>query len=425
MGRGSKLSLTIVVIVASLLLGVAGAVAQQVTLTLMGGTQENIQAMLPIFEEMHPHIKVEYIPIIEGDHNERVLLQIAAGAAPDVFLLDIPYVQVFHDQDLLLDLRTLAQRYDVPLDMYPDYVLDIFTRDGKVYALPKGFTPIVMLYNKQMFRERGVAEPQRGWTWAEFVQSARALTQDRDGDGEIDVYGVASPTWVGYTIPLMWAYGADFLSPDGTTAMGYTNGPATMDFFQDLQALQLGGLSPGPGVSGATLSAHRAAMGLSGHWGMFSLRNQLDSGEFEVGVMHLPQGPYAEVPETIIYSTGWAISKETKHVEAAIQLMNFLAGPIYMRMEALETLLEIPGHMDLIEELLATDQYNVEQEFVYAGQFGRKPWPTVLSGFGSVENSTLANAVNEIWEGAPVGPTLETAAHGIQTWLNEYFAGRR
>ena len=130
--------------------------------------------------------------------------------------------------------------------MYPDYVLDIFTRDGKVYALPKGFTPIVMLYNKQMFREHGVTEPQRGWTWAEFVQSARALTQDRDGDGEIDVYGVASPTWVGYTIPLMWAYGADFLSPDGTTAMGYTNGPATMDFFQDLQALQTRGALPWP-----------------------------------------------------------------------------------------------------------------------------------------------------------------------------------
>src|SRR5690606_12102843 len=112
----------------------------------------------------------------------------------------------FHDQDLLLDLRTLASRYDVPLDMYPDYVLDIFSRDGKVYALPKGFTPIIMLYNKGMFQERGLAFPERGWTWDDLIANARALTQDRNGDGITDIYGITAPTWVGYTIPMMWAY---------------------------------------------------------------------------------------------------------------------------------------------------------------------------------------------------------------------------
>mgnify|MGYP001236302858 FL=1 len=402
----------------------SGVFAQQVTITLMGGTQENIREMLPVFHEMYPHINVEYRPILEGDHNEQVLLQIAAGTSPDVFLLDIPYVQVFHERDLLYDLRDLATRHDVPLDMYPEYVLDIFTREGKTYALPKGFTPVVTFYNRQMFAERGVAEPTRRWTWNDHVEIARKLTVDRTGDGQPDVYGTLFSTWVGYVIPMMWSWGTDFLSPDGSTASGYVNSVRTAEFFEFIQDWQTSGIAPPPGVPGS-LSAGSVAMTPSGHWGMFSLRERLDAGEFDLGVIHLPIGPYADDPTTVIYSTGWAISKDTQHLEEAILLMNFLAGPIYMRKEALETLVEIPGHSDLIRELLETDPYNVEDEFVYAAQFGRAPWTTRFAGFSNAEAEYLAPAVEAIWQGAAVGPELEKAALGLDTWLAEHAAGRR
>lgn len=40
---------------------------------------------------------------------------------------------------------------------YFQQALDIFGRPGKVFGLPKGFTPIVMYYNKPHFNDSGVA----------------------------------------------------------------------------------------------------------------------------------------------------------------------------------------------------------------------------------------------------------------------------
>ena len=80
--------------------------------------------------------------------------------------------------------------------------------------------------------------------------------------------------------------------PTAPRPWGTPMAPPTMDFFQDLDRPTCNGGSPlAPALRSHALSPQGRHGGLSGRRGMFSRRNQLDSGEFEVGVMHLPQGP--------------------------------------------------------------------------------------------------------------------------------------
>lgn len=55
-----------------------------------------------------------------------------------------------------------------------------FVRDGKQYAQPLIYSPVILCYNKDHFRERNVTEPDSGWTWQDVKEAARRLSLGPD-----------------------------------------------------------------------------------------------------------------------------------------------------------------------------------------------------------------------------------------------------
>ncbi len=80
--------------------------------------------------------------------------------------------------------------------------------EGHLWGVPHGLNSIAMVYNKDIFDERGIAYPTEDWTWQEMLDMAKELTFDRDGDGTTDVYGInyASNITQGW-LPFMAAVG--------------------------------------------------------------------------------------------------------------------------------------------------------------------------------------------------------------------------
>lgn len=396
------------------------AAAEQVTITLWGGVEENIRQMIPVFEARNPHIKVEYTPGVGG--HESLFVQMAAGTAPDVFLADIPWVENYHRDNLALDLASVAHRLDVPLDKYPPHVLSIFSREGRVYALPKGFTPVAAYYRKDIFDGRGVAYPEENWTWNDHLELARRLTYDADGDGTPDIWGTYMHTWVPFIEAKMYSYGTDLFNPTGTQASGYINSPRTVEFFEMIMSWVSFGITPPPGapwasITGAGNNSGPAAIGWSGHWWMHSIRDQLAAGEFEIGVTTLPRGPYTDVPATSILATGWAVWSGSEHPEEAVELVKFLGGPDYQRVEAVETLVEIPGHVDAIDEMIRTAPFGTTPHFVRAAEYGRATWTNRISGWAQAEGRFFGTAINNIWNGGFIAGELDNAARQMDAWL--------
>src|SRR5258707_9532423 len=145
------------------------------------------RALAP-FAAAHPGIVVEQQSSGTGlvEYRERMLTSIAAGHPPDVFLLDHTDVPAFADHGAVIDLAPYLARLGIDPARYDSTVLGIFRRGAAVYALPKGYTPMVIVYNKELFDRAALPYPTSDWTWDEFRRVARVLTRDTDGDRRVD-----------------------------------------------------------------------------------------------------------------------------------------------------------------------------------------------------------------------------------------------
>ncbi len=88
---------------------------------------------------------------------------------------------------------------------------------GSLYCLPKDLSCFAFAYNKDLFDEAGLEypDPENPYTWEEFADVCQKLTKDKDGDGEIDQWGVANANAFGFT-PYVYGNGGQFLNDDQT-----------------------------------------------------------------------------------------------------------------------------------------------------------------------------------------------------------------
>jgi multiple sugar transport system substrate-binding protein len=95
-----------------------------------------------------------------------------------------------------------AREIIVPLDSYmaddafdaselPANALSSAGFDGKTWGIPWCLDAVWLVCDTELLEAAGIASPPR--TWAEFMDCARALTKDTDGDGKIDQFGFRAP----------------------------------------------------------------------------------------------------------------------------------------------------------------------------------------------------------------------------------------
>ena len=167
-----------------------------ISLAVNGWERGRYDAILEQFSQDNPQIKVEVISIEEivgnqgiygpdGDPTEG-LLKLVQGA--DVFnsYFDPTMMREGYFLDLtpLLDSDPTMSRND----FYPG-VIDLYTQNGKVMALPFRSGYGIAFYNKDLFDAAGLPYPEPGWTWDDLRSYAQALTI-RSGD-QVSQWGVS------------------------------------------------------------------------------------------------------------------------------------------------------------------------------------------------------------------------------------------
>ena len=66
-----------------------------------------------------------------------------------------------------------------PEDFYTE-TYERFRYKGKLLGISKDFATLVLYYNKDLFEKWDVPYPKSGWTWDDFLQTAKALTREGD-----------------------------------------------------------------------------------------------------------------------------------------------------------------------------------------------------------------------------------------------------
>lgn len=156
---------------------------------------------------------------VTADEDGEVRARLLAAAdepAPDVLITYSQHLPFLADGGRIVSLTEVLP--DAPWDDYVSGALDNVTYRGKRWAIPIEGNPYGLFCNLALFRDAGIRRLPT--TWDETLAAAERLTADTDGDGQIDRWGYTQCT---FQLPLLlFAYGCDYLSPDGTDA-GFDN----------------------------------------------------------------------------------------------------------------------------------------------------------------------------------------------------------
>lgn len=165
------LAIAALLIFAGILPGLAPAPAETGEIALWGTMPEKLaQLLISDFNQRFKDIKVNYRELKPEAYISELVNALASGAGPDVFLL--PQEQILKQKDKVVILDSTVY----PLRAYRDNFADlaeIYARPEGIVGLPFEIDPLVLYWNKDLFRNAGLAKAPADWN--EFSDAARAL----------------------------------------------------------------------------------------------------------------------------------------------------------------------------------------------------------------------------------------------------------
>jgi len=164
---------------------------------------------------------VEVIATYQGTYHEtvgKVQQAIAAGTAPDVFMLERALVAYLADAGVLLDMQSYVDAAGMS-DFFNPGLMGHSYFEGELISLPFNRSTPILHVNKTMLDELGLAVPD---TWADLEAVANALII-KDGD-ETARYGVTMPYDTWYPIAMTTQAGGMLINEDQTDLGCIENG---------------------------------------------------------------------------------------------------------------------------------------------------------------------------------------------------------
>lgn len=287
------------------------------------------QEIINRFEQANPDILVQLEAVAGNDYYTRLLTQIAAKRPPDIMQIGDDAVPMFVDKGALLPLDDFIKGQDgLDTGIYLPGLADPGKWNGVQYMLPKDYSPLAVYFNKKVFDQFKAPYPQEGWTWDDLLATAQALTQDTDGDGKTDVWGVQLPaSWTSGFEYWVAAAGGRLISEDGKQFVGQMDSPevqSALKFYADLYNVYK--VAPPPadlamwGGGNTEFDQGKAAMRLFGRWPQGGYKT---NPNIDLGVVGMPAG---KERASVLFWGGFGIAAGTEHPEAAWRFLKFYAG---------------------------------------------------------------------------------------------------
>ena len=282
-------------------------------------------------EEHKDEIKeVVFEVTTQDEYNTKMIANMTAGDMPDVFYVGPAAVRSYVDNGYILplddyvDAATVEKIWGTTQTIYRYDGTNVGT--GSLYALPKDLSCFAFAYNKDLFDEAGLAypDPEKPYTYDEFIEVCKALTKDKDGDGETDQWGVANANQFGMT-PYLYSNGVKFLNDD-MTKVNVANNEALKNALTFYTDLTLNGLTPSVDQDTALGGYQRWLDGQIGFYacGTWDIAAFMDDSTFpyEWDLCGWPVGPDGDGrSHTWMGSVGYCVSKTTENPDLCAELI--------------------------------------------------------------------------------------------------------
>ena len=369
--------------------------------------------LIDAFEEENPDLDIQLVSVEEtldiglGDEqpDDAVRMLVSAADVSSHFS-----TREAVEDGLLLDLGPFIEadpNFDA--DDFQPGTLEYFQSAGGTWAVPSDTNYQLIYFNKDMFDAAGLDYPQPGWSWDDFLDTAKALTI-REGE-ETTQWGFVeiSPN------------PSAFIESRGNLLYDMTSDPPTADIdnaqtaemmrrYTDLYLThEVAPYFPEPEEEGSGLGIPEGYLvveqGQAAMWpeasGTFPYRNQ----QMNIGVVPFPADA-PDVANNLLFPGGLSISVGTANPEAAWRWVDFLSRQnidllaIYGGRASLPARSSVAGATnfwdEVDEELAPVLEFAVDHAYTSAAPTGGRQaindaFEAIVSGEKSVDEA-LADA---------------------------------
>ena len=254
--------------------------------------------------------------------DDTLLPALSSGDGPDIVAMPAERLPVYAARGAFAPLDDFYSDPANNAENVNPGAVDMITVEGTKFGVPTGFVPLAVYYNKALFEAAGITEAPA--TWDDWVEAAKALTVDENGDGTPEQYGVVLPDHAtvanGLWPSLFYGNGGDIVEGGDTAVIDSPENAETLEFWKS--AIVDDKISP-TGVDGieadGLFSGGKAAMTIGGPWMVFiAADNNID-----YGIAPIPAGPVEQASSAIGVSMAITEQEDAARTAAAEQFFAF------------------------------------------------------------------------------------------------------
>ena len=374
------------------------------------------------FEHSQSGIKVdvELVP----DYWPKLLTVIAAGAAPDIWSMNMPTFSVWSRRKLLLDLQPYIdadKEAQAAIRMIWKPLNAAYSYQGHMYGIPRAYDTVCAIYNEDAMKVAGLVPPmeiENQWTWDTLTEYGKKLTI-RTGN-RVKQWGFFAtshdqPGWLNF----VYSNGGDVFKwrDDGTDEF-VLNSPEAIKAFQWLADKRWKeGTSPDMASYNSmwpdTLFIEgMCAIITNGNWSLTVYNKAIK--KFKWNIAEPPAHPATGKKLTVMHGLADAINPASKHKKEAFEFIKFMASKEAQTLMGLSGTVT-PSRTD-VDDLFYSTKLNPSNRAAYrrSVNYG-KLYPMSRHVIYSYAQDTITGWVAKIWDGK-LPPA--TALAGCATEMN-------
>ncbi|WP_319560688.1 extracellular solute-binding protein [Marispirochaeta sp.] len=255
------------------------------------------------------------------DYSEWFAQLVLKGKEPDIFLIIEEDFTTYAAIGLLERLDKYIEKSDLSPDFFFSNALEAGKYQGAQYSLPIYIVPSFLIINNDLFDSLGLKVDLDNWTWDQFYQLCEQITDDLDGDGAPDQFGVEGYDWH----HAFYTNDKTLFNADSTqSGFNHERFSEMLRFLKKMHALNQGVLvregmfeDGRVGFKTFNLSEFRV-------YGSYPYRI-LRYEDFDWEALPFPHGPHGS-SKSKLYTVQLGMSSRSRHKDVAFEFLKFISG---------------------------------------------------------------------------------------------------
>lgn len=141
-----------------------------------------LTGMIDAFHKAYPSIRVQPIKKYYYQRGRGVETKRMLDDGIDVITINVNDLEVLGDFEPGGEVLEALEPLERKESIYP-FLMKPFVRNNNLYAQPFIFTPVILCYNKDHFKELSVPEPDSSWSWEDVRKAGARLSNGTDRFG--------------------------------------------------------------------------------------------------------------------------------------------------------------------------------------------------------------------------------------------------